>query len=958
MRKSYRYLAFLLMAGMFSVAANAQTVTISGNVRNSLSKDVIPAVSVTLKGTNSGTFTDERGNFKLVTSQKLPFTLVISSIGFETKEVTVTSEYGLVQVEITSSSSLGTEVVVSASRVPERILESPVSIERLGTSAIRNAAVPNFYEGLANLKGVDLTTSSLNFRTISTRGFNGSGNLRFNQLIDGMDNQAPGLNFSVGNIIGMTELDVENVELLQGASSALYGSGGANGTMLMTSKNPFKYQGLSFQVKQGIMHTDGSQRSPAPYYDWALRWGNKVTERFAFKISAEFMSAKDWQANDTRDLARNNVYSSIKPGGNRQNDPNYDGVNVFGDEVSASMQNIAQAAIFGPSNPTLTTVVTQLATSLGRMPTQQEIVGAYASNPAFGVLNIYGRGIAQNLYGSQLVSRTGYNESDLVDYNTYNFKGTGGLYYKLTNNVEASLVGYWGMGTTVYTGADRYALKNLKMGQYKAEIKGKNWFLRAYTTQENSGDSYTATTAAVAINRAWSSDANWLGTYSAVYAQARIQGADDPTAHSIARSTSDAGRLVPGSKGFQQAFNNAISVPISQGGAKFADQTSMYHYEGQLNLTEQIKVVEVLVGASYRKFKLNSHGTIFADTTGSIGISEYGAYIQLQKKLFNEGLKLTASGRYDKNENFDGRFTPRVTALIRVAKDNNIRLSYQSAYRFPSTQDQWINLNTPGSRLIGGLPTFNTYFGFDQAPAYTAESIVAYRNGGFNPALLQQASFTGLKPESVNSYELGYRGLLSKRFLLDAYVYYSQYKDFIARVAVGRGQSASTNPLVSLTELASPFTTTNYSFVTNTSQTVNAIGWGVSGEYQMSKGYVFTANISSDQLNNVPSGVVTFFNTPNIRYNIGLGNSRVAGGNWGFNLAYRWQNQLYWEGTFGTGEIPAFGTLDGQISYRLPEIRSMIKLGASNLTNKYYLSAFGNPQVGGVYYISFGYNVF
>jgi outer membrane receptor protein involved in Fe transport len=384
----------------------------------------------------------------------------------------------------------------------------------------------------------------------------------------------------------------------------------------------------------------------------------------------------------------------------------------------------------------------------------------------------------------------------------------------------------------------------------------------------------------------------------------------------------------------------------------------MYHYEGQLNLSEQVKFVEVLLGASYRKFKLNSHGTIFADTAGTIGISEYGAYIQLQKKLFNDGLKLTASGRYDKNENFDGRFTPRVTALIRVAKDNNIRLSYQSAYRFPSTQDQWINLNTPGSRLIGGLPSFNTYFGFDQAPAYTAESIVAYRNGGFNPALLQKATFTGLKPESVNSYELGYRGLLSKRFLLDAYLYYSQYQDFIARVAVGRGQSASTNPLVSFTELASPFTTTNYSFVTNTSQNVNAFGWGISGEYQVGKGYIFTANVSGDQLDNVPSGVVTFFNTPKVRYNIGLGNSKVGGGNWGFNFMYRWQDKLNWEGTFGTGEISAFGTLDGQISYRLPDIRSIIKLGASNLTNHYYLSAFGNPQVGAVYYVSFGYNVF
>ena len=192
---------------------------------------------------------------------QLPVTLVFSSIGYETQELTVTDATSAIQIDFLPSSALGQEVVVSASRVPERILESPVSIERMGASAIRNAAVPNYYEGIANLKGVDLTTSGLLFRTVSTRGFNGSGNLRFTQLVDGMDNQAPGLNFSVGNVTGVTELDVDNIELQQGASSALYGSGGVNGILLISSKSPFKYQGISFQVKQGFMQPKGDTRS-------------------------------------------------------------------------------------------------------------------------------------------------------------------------------------------------------------------------------------------------------------------------------------------------------------------------------------------------------------------------------------------------------------------------------------------------------------------------------------------------------------------------------------------------------------------------------------------------------------------------------------------------------------------------------------------------------------------------
>ena len=267
------------------------------------------------------------------------------------------------------------------------------------------------------------------------------------------------------------------------------------------------------------------------------------------------------------------------------------------------------------------------------------------------------------------------------------------------------------------------------MGQYKLEFKGKNWFLRAYTVQENSGDAYTATTAALFINRAWKPDATWFGQYTGTYTAAKASGVPDIQAHNLARSSADAGRFLPGTPEYETAFQNAKNTTIGKGGAKFDDKTDMYHYEGQLNLTQYVKFAETLVGASFREFRLNSHGSIFADTAGVIPINEVGAYIQLQRWLINDRLKLTFSGRYDKNENFDGRFTPRATALIKVAKDNNFRISYQQAYRFPSTQDQYINLLTGGAnQLIGMGQVFRSYFAFDTKPAKTAESITAYRN--------------------------------------------------------------------------------------------------------------------------------------------------------------------------------------------------------------------------------------
>ncbi len=991
------------VAVLLTLSANAQkSTTISGSVKLSKTNEAISAVSVTVKGGTAGTFTDDKGNFTFSTTQKPPFTLVFSSVGYSSKEVSFTGSD--VNVELTTVETLGQEVVVAASRTQEKILESPVSIERMGASAIRNCAAPNYYDALANFKGVDMTTSSMNFRTVSTRGFNGSGNLRFNQLVDGMDNQAPGLNFAVGSIVGPNQLDVDNVELLQGASSALYGSGGMTGTLLMNSKNPFKYQGLSFQIKGGVNHVDNKQRTQTDFHNWDLRWAKKLSDRVAFKIGAEFTSGQDWQANDYSNLKRTNVFSTLIPG-TRTTDQGYDGVNVYGDEVAINMQAIAMGARLNvkaiPASPAtggysgvqILGLLDGAIAGGATIPTlmSNPLVGALLANPSFqqafpfvlatspSANNPYRNAYLGN--GSGLLSRTGYNEKDLVDYNNYNVKLNGAVHYKVTNNIEASLSANFGTGTTVYTGSDRYAVKNLKIGQYKLELKAKDWFLRAYTTQENSGDAYTATTAAVAINRSWKSDATWFNQYLQTYTATYFGFAPSAAAGNVnasdaaARGVADAGRLTPGTDEFRTAFNTAITTPISQGGkniggAKFNDRTTLWHYEGQYNFSK-IKVVDIMVGASFRTFNLSSNGTIFADDNGPIKIDEYGGYVQLQKKFLEDKLKVTVSGRYDKSSNFDGRFTPRATVTYKVAENNFIRASYQQAYRFPTTQDQWINLRTPGSILIGGMPYFATLYNLNSAnpvnTVYTANSVDAFRNtlinGSPNPGVLQAATFPTLKAESSNSYEIGYRGVASKNLLIDAYVYYSQFSNFIGRAAVVRSNqylnynATPAGVQSAIQDLLDPSKADNLSFVTNSTTDVKAFGWGVSAEYKAYKNYVVNANVSGDQMNNTDPNLFTQYNTPKLRFNIGISNANVYK-NFGFGANYKWQDKVNWQGTFGTGDIPSYGTVDGFVSYKFTNIKSLVKIGATNLYNKYYRSAFGNPQIGGVYYVSFGYNIF
>jgi hypothetical protein len=338
----------LLFFVLVATSVFSQT-SLSGNVKNAATNEIVPSVSVEIKGTDAGTFTDDKGNFRITTSRPLPLTLIFSSIGYDPQEITVSSGTQSLSVELVPGSSLGVEVIVSASRVPQRLLESPVTVERINIAAIRNTPATGYYDMLRHIKGVDLVYSSLTFATPSTRGFNGSGNARLNQLVDGMDNQAPGLNFSVGTVVGVTELDVESMELLPGASSALYGPGGMNGTILINSKDPFKYQGLSFQVKTGIMHVDKKQRENAgAFHDWSVRWGQKVSERFAFKIGAQFIQAKDWIADDRTNYRAGDVsqnqYGDVKEG-DRVSDPNYDGVNVYGDETTLDLADPTQPVL-------------------------------------------------------------------------------------------------------------------------------------------------------------------------------------------------------------------------------------------------------------------------------------------------------------------------------------------------------------------------------------------------------------------------------------------------------------------------------------------------------------------------------------------------------------------------------------------------------------------------------------
>ena len=934
-----------LFSFIFLKQSFAQSVIVAGKINNGENKEAIPAASVILKGGTGGTFSDSHGNFKLTINHEFPFTLVISSIGYETKEVQVESAYSEIAVDLKPASIMGTEVVISATRSQIRSLESPVSIERLSSAAIRQVAAPDFYDAIGSLKGVDVVTSSILFKTMGTRGFNGSGNLRMNQLVNGMDNQAPGLNFSVGNIAGLNELDVDNVELLPGASSALYGSGGMTGTILMTGKDPYKYQGLSAQFKQGVNHISDPSTSAAPYYDIMARYAQAIN-KFAFHISADYIQAKDWTATNYSN------YSLLKgtPIAGNRTLPDYNGVNTYGDEsayfnvkqqytgISAGYgQKAAQAKSAGDA-----------AAAAGNAALAAQYYAAAAQYTAAAQQT---GGIAAATPANSGVTRTGYAENTLTDYKAYNFKASAGLYYKLSGNTTISLTGNYGSTNTIYTGTDRYSLNNVTIGQYKAEITGKNFYARAYTTQENAGNSYDMVATATLLNEAYAPTATvWAPTYLGAYGPAfgaALAGGQTPdqayaTASQAARTAADANRYQPGTAAFNTSVDSLKQLAIPKGG-KFNDKSNLYVIEGMYNFSDIIKWADISVGVATREYVLNSHGTIFADTAGAISINETGGFVQIQKGFMNNLLKMTVAGRYDKNTNFQGRFTPRITAVYQLDKNNFIRASYQTAYRFPSTQNQYINLQTGSARLIGGLPQFISYYDLT-TNTYDTASLGEYARTGKPPT---QYQFKEFKPETVASWELGYKGIIDGKLFIDIYGFYAQYTNFIGlTVLVKDPLTLGIHP------------TNTYGIYTNSSNKVNTVGGGLGLQYTLPKGFFVGGNIAYNDLSNADANVLTQFNTPTVKYNITVGNYTIKQV-FGFNLSYRWQNSYVYESSFVSGTTEAFGVVDAQISMKLPKLQnSMIKIGASNLFNKYYTNAIGNSQVGGLYYVSLGYNVF
>lgn len=950
---------FTILILFFSGLSFAQT-TISGKVTD-VTNQPVPGANVKIAGGSTGSVTDFSGAFTLKTTGAFPFSIVVSMTGYGEQTILVNSkeqEIVVVLVEESSTTTLN-EIVVSASRAPERIIESPVTIERMGLKQVKNTTAPSFYEGLENLKDVHFNTSSFNFKSINTRGFASIANTRFLQLVDGMDNASPALNFVLGNLLGVSDIDVASVEILPGASSALYGANAFNGIMFMNSRSPFAKEGISTYFKYG--QTSQATAGNNPFYDFGIRAAKKFSPHFAGKANFTYLQASEWIASDKRSMTSGGESHAVNQ--------NYDGLNTYGDEVTTFIPNVGQ------------------------------------------------------------VSRTGYTEESLGSNKIQNVKADFSAHIKPWANENEIIMQYKvGFGNTVYQGANRYQLKDFYMDQMKLEFKGKNYFARIYRTNEDAGNSYDTRFTGWNINRAAKSDTEWFTNYATAFQLSQaFLGSTAGQAAAIGRNYADNNilpttsgfntlpqfavapigkpRFVPGTPEFQQAFAQVTASNDFSNGSKFQDNSRLVHGDVNYNFKDLISWGEIQVGGSARRYVLKSQGSIFTDSDGPIKYDEYGIYTQLQKKFAGDRAKFTGSIRYDKSQNFDGSFSPRVslTYAAGASKQHNIRVSYQTGFRNPTTQDQYIGLDLGPFALIGSAPdnlaryveTRNVSFagsqpynattnptGVGSSPtvgltgqnayynAYTVSSVTQF-SATLDPSKLVAATPGLVKPEKVQAFELGYRGIV-KDFSIDINGYYNIYNDFLNTSNVIAPYYGNVNVPVNLSLGFDPATNPSilpfnalrngdrrvYQVYTNSKSEIKSIGFGVGLSKKIYKDFEISGSYNYAEFDFDQSTDPDFeagFNTPKHRAKASFGNDKLFK-NFGFNTNIRWNSEYLWQSSFADGMVPENVVFDAQINYTIPVLKSVIKLGGANLFGKDYIQVIGAGQIGQQVYASWTIN--
>lgn len=719
--------AFLILYLFLSFSLIAQTEHfISGTVMDSRSNPLYGA-NIILQNTYQGSTTDSLGFYKIENLDVGKYTIFVSYIGYRSKKLDIyVSEFESNNADMSASSfssklqlddiddnsnlnvvkssfhenvnfnleldALETDqIVVSASKKKEKIIDAPITIAVVSNKNIRRSISSDIGNVLKTIRGVEVYQAGAGRTAINVRGFMSAFNGRFVSLVDGANYMEPTFFIAYGNSYPFISEDIERAEVVFGPSSALYGPNAHNGLLNIITKHIKNSNGGV------IAFTTGSNQLLAQRFRYA-----KTIRNYGFKVSGEVTSNYDW------------YYPR-----------------AFGQDYDMNglitTQDQHEEAIIWDNE--------------GNTPTAwNDINNDGTWNHAEQML------VMKTKFERQMVRRKS-NMSFYYDLKKGPEISGGAEYYfnhsYLPFDAGLNFIDYSTSSTWIKVTAEKYFAR-----------------LHYLKTQ---GEKY------------WNSDA--------VYYTMLRDGSDIYDA--VSKSMKEnflTNNVLKGDTQFNHSFSNTSDIIA---GIDF----SLYRPESnRLFLNDR--------GPDSRPFWWAKPDSIIGE---KIEINEIGAYIQYSTDLPYD-LRFVTASRIDKHTYFDYTYSPRLALQWNGLKGGNLRFTMNRAFQTPSIFNlhmlQYYNANQSNAfiplyydRISMSWKVIN-FFDPQYADKVNAglidlsdihwsplNTVFMGNKDGFK--INETIEIPPLKPEIVDSYEIGLKKLVNQRIFIDFSAFYSTYKNFI-----------------------------------------------------------------------------------------------------------------------------------------------------------------------------------
>ena len=913
-----------IVLSFFCLLAWSQNTTISGKIMDG----DMPLIGATvlIMSTAAGTYTDDNGFYKISTDLQNSFEIRVSYIGYENQYASF-DKNGSIEHDFNLVASRGAldAIVVGASKYEERIIEAPVAIYKMSSAELKRQGGTDFYDAIANMRGLQAQTSSLFLPSYNTRGFSDPGNFRFKQQQDGYDLTNP-IGLAIGNTVGVSDLDISSVELVHGASSALYGSDAFNGVLRLYSKNPFDFPGVSFQTKSGVTVQDAAGVNP--YFEQDLRVAHLFNEKLAFKFDFNYKRAYDWIADDD---------SHRLPAGQWDNRAYYEGLSFDNPDG-----NLAYDALHRLGD--------EYGNGVGKIWSLNHLVGPNGDTLSFAPGTLTRTGISE---------KDLFTTSDFINNKMENFRANFSFFYRPAEGWEMEYTYKHSFSDWLIRSSSTFPQFDYLQRFHLFRLSKGGLTFRAYNHKlDNYKGTWSANSAADAIQQALNPNADWATDFAEKYTETG----------SLKDARDYADRYLPDGPEFNKEDFDAALGATSQNtdytgspngiinGSQAVDFSNYSNVDLDYDFGSALPV-KLQLGANYRRYHIESGGAFYND--GPLGfdapiiVNQFAGYAQASKEFLDDKLKISAAIRADKQTDYNLNISPRATAVMKLGEKNNhiFRASYLTGFRNPSIQEGFFRLQlTSVYTIIGSAQRSLENFIYEGGSGtnYTMEEILAET----------APDFKAVQPEKNTSFELGYKTIVNNKFRIDLSTYYTEYQNFINRPNIFFKPGTADFQIFAIRQ--------------NRSETVIGLGAGVGLDYLITDNFTLSASYdwsSYDSPDYEPTNEdiddavekeaflrSLQFNIPEHRANVALtGKQLGANDRFGFTINTRYNGSFNYYSNLGEAEIPSYTSTDMAITYAMPAWGTTLKFGSTNSFRQEYVPIYGAPQIGSVYYVGIRY---